>query len=368
MNVLIAGGGTAGHVSPALALGRRLAAHGDDVRFVGTATGLEASMIPAAGFPLSVIEARPFVRAISPRALAGPVAAIRSVAQCRPLVEAAEVIVGMGGYVSVPVGLAATRSRRPLVLHEQNAVPGLANRLLARRARLVALTFAGAGRMFARSVRTVVTGNPVRQEILRVREEGVDTRRRALIELDLDEKRRTIAVFGGSQGALHVNQAALDAIRRLRDRGDLQILFQTGPAHLDRVNHLLPAGDRLLVRPVGFLENIDLAYALADLAVARAGANTVTELAVCGVPAVLVPYPYATGRHQEANARALQRVGAARVLLDHAIDGESLASTIVGLIDDPDRLAGMTECALAWSRPDAADSLAALVRAAGGAP
>ena len=368
MNVLIAGGGTAGHVSPALALGRRLAAEGDAVRFVGTATGLEATLVPAAGFPLSLIEARPFVRAISPRALAGPVAAIRSVAQCRPLVESSEVIVGMGGYVSVPVGLAAIRSRRPLVLHEQNAVPGLANRLLARRARVVALTFAEAARMFVRSARTVVTGNPVRQEILRVREERVDLRRRALIDFDLDQRRRTIAVFGGSQGALHVNQAALDAVRRLGDRRDLQVLFQTGAAHLDRVRDLLPAGDRLLVRPVGFLENIELAYALADLAVARAGANTVAELAACGVPAILVPYPYATGRHQEANARALQRAGAARVMLDHSIDGESLASAILGLIDDPDRLARMSACALAWGRPDAADSLAGLVRTAGGAP
>jgi UDP-N-acetylglucosamine--N-acetylmuramyl-(pentapeptide) pyrophosphoryl-undecaprenol N-acetylglucosamine transferase len=367
MNVLIAGGGTAGHVSPAIALGRRLAADGHDVRFVGTATGPEASLVPAAGFGLTVVDARPFVRAISPRALVGPLTAVRSVAQSRPLVESAEVIVGMGGYVSVPVGLAAIRSRRPLVLHEQNAVPGVANRVLARRARAVALTFPDAAGMFARSVRTVVTGNPVREGILRVRDERDVIRKRAFAELDLDEKRRTVAVLGGSQGALHVNEATLDVVHRLQGRADLQVLFQTGPAHLDRVARLLPTDGRLLVRPVGFLASIELAYGLADLAVARAGANTVTELAVCGLPAILVPYPYATGRHQEANARALERVGAARVLLDHAIDGGSLASAILALVDDPERLARMSECALAWSRPDAADSLAALVRAAGGA-
>lgn len=365
MRVLIAGGGTAGHVSPALALGRQLAAGGDDVRFVGTATGLEARLVPAAGFSLALVEARPFVRAISPRALAAPVAAIRSIAQCRALVESADVTVGMGGYVSLPVGLAAIRSRRPLVLHEQNAVPGLANRVLARRARLVALSFVDAARRFPRSARSVVTGNPVREAILRVREDRAAIRKEAIAELDLDETRRTVAVFGGSQGALHVNEAMVDAVRRLGDRSDLQVLFQTGAAHLDHVARLLPSGGPLLIRPVGFLESMELAYALADLAVARAGANTVAELAVCGVPAILVPYPYATGRHQEANARALQRAGAARILLDDAIDGETLAAAITDLLEDPNRLARMSEAALTWARPDAAASLAALVRDAG---
>lgn len=366
MRVLIAGGGTAGHVFPALALAGELAAGGDDVRFAGTAAGQEATLVPAAGYPFAVVEARPFVRSISPKALDAPLSAIRSVRRCRPLVESADVVVGMGGYVSLPVGLAAIRSHRSLVLHEQNAVPGLANRMLARRAHRVALSFVDAARRFPRSARSVVTGNPVREEILRVREDRAAISKEAIAELELDEARRTLVVFGGSQGALHVNQATVDALRRLRDRSDLQVLFLTGPAHLERIAPLLPPGPGLLVRAIGFLPRMELAYAIADLVVARAGATTVAELAVCGVPSILVPYPYATGRHQEANARALQHAGAAQVLLDDEIDGEALAAAAASLIDEPARLARMSESALTWARPDAAASLAALVRDAGG--
>jgi UDP-N-acetylglucosamine--N-acetylmuramyl-(pentapeptide) pyrophosphoryl-undecaprenol N-acetylglucosamine transferase len=363
--VLIAGGGTAGHVFPALALARHLAEGGDEVRFAGTATGQEALLVPEAGFAFVPVEAKPFVRAVSVRALTAPVSAVRSIARCRPIVEAAEVVVGMGGYVSVPVALAALRARRPLVVHEQNAVPGLANRTLARPARTVALSFADAARMLPRSVATVVTGNPVRPDILAVPARRDTLRKEAFAELELDEARRTVVVFGGSQGALHVNRAIVEALAALADRSDLQVILLTGPAHLEAIQATLTSSGPLLVRPFGFLERMELAYAVADLVVARAGATTIAELAVCGVPSILVPYPYATGRHQEANARALQRAGAAEVVLDDAIGGQLFAARIGALLDDTARLRAMGECASAWSRPDAAEALAAVVRAAG---
>jgi UDP-N-acetylglucosamine--N-acetylmuramyl-(pentapeptide) pyrophosphoryl-undecaprenol N-acetylglucosamine transferase len=363
--VLIAGGGTAGHVFPALALARHLAEGGDEVRFAGTAIGQEARLVPGAGFPFVQVEARPLVRDLSVRALTGPVLTVRSVARCRPIVEAADVVVGMGGYVSVPVALAALRARRPLVVHEQNAVPGLANRALARPAHTVALSFADAARMLPRSVSSVVTGNPVRPEILAVPSQRDTLRKEALAELELDEARRTVVVFGGSQGALHVNRAIVDALAALTDRSDLQVVLLTGPAHLEGIRATLPSSRSLLVRPLGFLERMELAYAVADLVVARAGATTIAELAVCGIPSILVPYPYATGRHQEANAQALQRAGAADVVLDDAIGGRVFAERIGALLDDVARLRAMGECAAAWSRPDAAETLAAAVRAAG---
>lgn len=365
MNVLIAGGGTAGHVFPALALAARLVADGHDVRFAGTASGQEARLVPAAGYRFETVDARPLERRVSVRALTAPIAAVRSVGQVGPIAAEADVVVGMGGYVSVPVALAALRARRALVLHEQNAVPGLANRTLARTARTVALAFAEARRAFPRRTTTVVTGNPVREAILAVPTDREALAAEARRELDLEDGRRTLVVLGGSQGALHVNRAVVAALGRL-ERDDLQVVLLTGPAHVAATEASLPGATQVRVRVLGFLERMELAYAVADLVVARAGATTVAELAVCGLPAIVIPYPYATGRHQEANARALQRAGGATMLLDDELDGRVLAERIAWLLDDDDRRRAMAERSSSWGRPDAADALAEVVLAAGG--
>jgi UDP-N-acetylglucosamine--N-acetylmuramyl-(pentapeptide) pyrophosphoryl-undecaprenol N-acetylglucosamine transferase len=273
----------------------------------------------------------------------------------------------MGGYVSVPVGVAALRARRPLVLHEQNAVPGLANRALGRAARAIALSFAESARLFPRRARTVLTGNPVREEILAVAEDREGLAARAREVLDLDPARRTLMVFGGSQGALHLNRALVEALPRLV-ADDVQVLAIAGPAHADRVEAAIGPSSRVPVRVRGFLDRMDLAYAVADLVVARAGATTVAELAVCGVPSILVPYPYATGRHQEANARALARAGAATVLLDDELGGPVLAERVDALLADTEALEAMGERARAWARPDAAAALARATIDAAGRP
>jgi UDP-N-acetylglucosamine--N-acetylmuramyl-(pentapeptide) pyrophosphoryl-undecaprenol N-acetylglucosamine transferase len=364
MRVLLAGGGTAGHVFPAIALAREVVSMGHDVRFVGTSAGQEGGLVSGAGFEFVAVEARPFERRVSLRAVTAPIAAVRSVKACRPLVEAADVVVGMGGYVSVPVVLAALRSRRPVVLHEQNAVPGLANRAFARPARRVALAFAEARRALPRRARTVLTGNPVRAEILAVATDRERLAKEARTELELDEGKRTIVVFGGSQGALHVNRAFAEALR-VWDRSDLQVVLLTGPVHVEAVRASLPAGGTVTVRVQGFLERMELAYAVADAVVARAGATTIAEIAVSGLPSLLVPYPYATGRHQEANARALQRAGAATMVLDDELDGCVLADRIEWLLSDDHRLRSMGERARAWSKPDAANALARTVLAVG---
>ncbi len=368
VRVLIAGGGTAGHVFPAIALAQRLAeAHGADVRFVGTERGLESRLVLQAGFAFTAVEARPFVGKPSWQAVAAPAVAIRSVRQCRPLAEEADVVVGMGGYVSVPTILAAARTRSPVVLHEQNAVPGMANRTLARIARVVALSFAESVRQFARSIRgrTVVTGNPVRETVAAVRENREALRKEAWRDLGLEEGRRTIVVFGGSQGALHVNEAALGAVRILEGRGDLQVLLLTGPAHLDSVERRLPRGRGILVRALAFLDRMDLALAAADLVVARSGATTIAEVTCCRLPSVLIPYPHHRDRQQELNARAVQRAGGASLLLDEDMTPRALADRILWLVDDEGRLREMAEHAAAWARPDAAEALAKVVQEAG---
>jgi UDP-N-acetylglucosamine--N-acetylmuramyl-(pentapeptide) pyrophosphoryl-undecaprenol N-acetylglucosamine transferase len=366
VRVLIAGGGTAGHVFPALAVATRLAdGHGAEVRFAGTRAGQEARLVPAAGFPFAVVEARPFVRTLTPRAVAAPIRAMRSVSRCRPLATWADVVVGMGGYVAVPVVLAAARSRRPVVLHEQNAVPGLANRALSRLARTVAISFPETARLLPRRARTVLTGNPVRDRIVAVPGDRGALAAEARSELGLEPGRATVVIFGGSLGALHVDRAAVDASSALRERADLQVLLLTGAAHIDEVNRRLPRDRVLHVRALPFLDRMELAYAAADLIVARAGATTVAEITVCGLPSILIPYPYATARHQEANARALQRAGAATIIMDDALTGHVLAARIADLVSSPARLSTMAERAVRLGRADAADALAkAVVEAA----
>jgi UDP-N-acetylglucosamine--N-acetylmuramyl-(pentapeptide) pyrophosphoryl-undecaprenol N-acetylglucosamine transferase len=378
VRVVVGTGGTAGHVFPALAAAESLRDRlGAEVEFLGRAEGLEARLVPEAGFPMRTVEALPFARKLSLTTLRAPLAALRAARRCGPAVRGADAVLGMGGYVSVPVSLAARRERVPLVLHEQNAIPGLANRVASRWARVVALSFPGSADRFPRKARTVVTGNPVRASVLRVREEWDSLRAEGLRRLELDPERRTVVAFGGSQGARRLNRATVEACRLLADRGDLQVVLLTGHAHHAEATEelaaegLAPAGHTeersLLVRARAFLDGMELAYAAADLVVCRAGATTVAEVTACALPAVMVPYPYATARHQDANAEAVVRSGGAVAIGDGELDGRVLAERIRELIDDRDRLATMARGSAAFGRPGAADALADLTAEIAGA-
>lgn len=360
MRVVIAGGGTAGHVSPSIAVADRLRAGGVDVEFVGSPTGQEASLVPAAGYRFHAVAARPFRREVSARSLAAPFVALRSVAACRPVVRGADVVVGMGGYASIPAVLAARTASVPAMIHEQNAVPGLANRILAHVAVAAAVSFEATRRSFPGDVRVVVTGTPVRRRILEVPERRAELRAEAIGSLGLEAGRTTVLVTGGSLGALHLDRAVAGALPLLSGRSDLQLLVLTGPEHEAVVAGAAERPMELLVRTMPFLDRMDLALAIADLAVSRAGANTIHELALCGVPSILVPYPHATGRHQEANARELEAHGAAEVYLDRDLTPEGLARRIVALAGDERRRATMAEKATGWAKPDADRRVAAL--------
>jgi UDP-N-acetylglucosamine--N-acetylmuramyl-(pentapeptide) pyrophosphoryl-undecaprenol N-acetylglucosamine transferase len=362
MRVTITGGGTGGHVFNALALASRLREeHDAEVEFIGSARGQEALLIPAAGYPFHAIRAEKMVRETSLRTLRAPFVALRAVGRCRRWVADRDVVVGMGGYVSAPAVLAARRAGVPVVLHEQNAVPGLANRLLARGAAAMGLTFADAAVRLPRRLRTVVTGNPVREAIRAVPGARASLAFEAMEAFDLDPSRRTVLVFGGSQGALHLNQAVAGAVDVLEGAADLQLLVGTGPGHLEILRSAVEADHPLRVRALAFIERMDLAYSAADLAVSRAGANNIAELTVCGVPAILVPYPHAAEDHQEANARELVRVGAADLLHDEVLTPQVLAERIGSALADAQRLARMSAAALSWAKPDADRRLASLI-------
>ncbi len=365
MKVVIAGGGTAGHVFPAVALADRLVAdHEAAVEFIGSSTGQESTLVPAAGYVLHGIAAAPLRREVSLASAKAPFVAVGSIRACRPFLGDADVVVGMGGYASVPAVLAARRTHVPVVLHEQNAVPGLANRLLARTARSVGVSFADAAARFSKRVPVAVTGNPVRAQVRAVPSTRETLAAEAWDALDLDPDRTTVVVFGGSQGALHVDQTVAAALEGLADRSDLQLLVLAGREKLDVVEHAAARPMALRVRAIAYLERMELAYAVADLAVARAGATSIAEMSVCGVPSILIPYPHATEDHQTANARELVRAGAADLYPDADLSPEGLVRRILDLVDDDARRTEMGRRAAAWSTPDADERLAALVREA----
>ncbi|MDQ4097101.1 MAG: undecaprenyldiphospho-muramoylpentapeptide beta-N-acetylglucosaminyltransferase [Actinomycetota bacterium] len=359
---VIAGGGTAGHVLPGLAIGRALVARGHppaSLHFVGSERGIDGRLVPEAGFPLTVLPGRGIQRRLT-TANVGAVwgltqamgRAFRLLRRLRP-----RVVVALGGYASVPCALAAAGLRVPIVVQEQNAVPGAANRIVARFARASAVSFPGTPLPRAR-----LTGNPVREEVRAVDRSPV-ARKEAREELGLPLDRILVGVFGGSLGALRLNRAVLEALPGWSGRTDLAVYHVVGERDWQLVTSSQPAVSQLDYRPVRYEQRMPLLLAAADLLVCRAGATTVAELTTAGVPSVLVPLPGAPGDHQTANARVLAKAGAAVLVPDGALDGARLAAEVDTLVGAPERLEEMSKAASLLARPDAADRVAALVEA-----
>jgi UDP-N-acetylglucosamine--N-acetylmuramyl-(pentapeptide) pyrophosphoryl-undecaprenol N-acetylglucosamine transferase len=362
VNVVIAAGGTGGHIFPALSLADTLVRdHAAQVRFIGSRDGQEATRIPAAGYRFDAVPAAPFVREISMRAAKAPLIVARSVFACASLVRGADVAVGLGGYVSVAPLLAARRAHVPIVLHNPDAVLGLANRLLARSAAAIAIAFDDARGRIRGDARVETIGYPVRQAILDVADHRGELVAEAAAVLGIDPARRTVLVTGGSQGALHLDQVVAAALPVFAGRADLQLLVLTGPGREAELTGAAERAGAARVVVLPFLDRMELGYAAADLVVSRAGATTLAELAVCGLPSVLVPYPHATENHQDANARELARIGAAMVVPDAELTPSVFVRSVVELMDDPGRLASMGARARGWAKPDAADRFASLV-------
>lgn len=370
LSFAIAGGGTGGHVTPALALGEAIRAHDPEHRvlFIGSKRGLEARLVPEAGFALEALGSRQ----VMGRGLAGRVwgalsigiaslRALRVLGRFQP-----DLVISVGGYAAMPAGLAAVARRIPLVLVEPNAVPGRVNRMLARFAVRVYVGFEAAGQ------RLDPDWDPQSGETGRVHCPGIPLRR-ALVDAFADAPARRhpappfrLLVFGGSQGARQINEAVMDALPRLAHLA-LEIVHQTGEADRDRVaDAYAREGVEALV--LAFEPDMKSRYQWADLALCRSGALTVAELALAGLPALLVPYPYAADDHQAANASELERAGAARRLDAHDLDGTAVAEAIGELVRSPDRLEAMARTAKGLGRPRAAaDIVADCVALCGGA-
>ena len=354
--VLIAGGGTGGHLMPALHLAHELAGRGAAVMLVGGLRGRDGEVLERAWRPYRLIPApllerrRWWANATLPvrlgRALVAARAAVR---EFRP-----QVVVGTGGYVSVPVGLAARAGRVPLVLQEQNRHPGVATRLLARWAEAVCVGFAEAAR-FLPEGRVVVTGNPIAPP----RPTPSDFAER------FDTGHPTVGVFGGSQGARAINEAVLDVWGARPDDAP-NLVWQTGQLDEARVRSAAGWPRRVVIRE--FFTPMTAVYPLLDLIVCRAGAMTLAEITAWGIPSILVPYPWATADHQMANARALEAAGAAVTIAETELVSERLAAEIDHLLGDPARREAMAGAARRLGRPDAAARVADRVLAAAGQP
>ena len=361
---LIVGGGTAGHTLPGIAIGRALVARGHDaatIHFVGSERGSEVRLVPDAGFTLTALPGRGIQRRLTMANVGALVGLARAFGRALSLVRhrRPSVVVALGGYASVACALAAVLFRIPIVVAEQNAVPGAANRLVARFARAAAVSFPGTD-----LPRAVVTGNPVRPEIL-----AVDRKRdlaAARARLELPAERVVVLAFGGSLGARRINQAVTGLVERWVDRADLAVHHVVGERDWDDPSARGEERDGtsgILYRPVRYEDDMPTILAAADLVVARAGATTVAEIAVLGLPSVLVPLPIATADHQTANARSLVDLDAARLVPDAELDVDRLEQELGPLVTDTAVRTAMGAAAEALGRPDAADRVADLVEA-----
>lgn len=348
---LLAGGGTAGHVNPLLAVADRIMERESDavISVLGTSEGLEARLVPQRGYELVVVPRLPFPRRPNRAALLFPREFSRSVALIRSIIRdrGIDVVVGFGGYVSAPAYVAAKREKVPLAVHEANAKPGIANRLGSRLSRYVGVAFRGTRLPHARFV-----GMPLRREIERLDRRAVRTE--ALAFFGLDTRRPTLLVTGGSQGARHLNETVLEAAALIIGAG-WQILHIAGDRFESREIEL--AHYHLLA----YCDRMDLAFAATDLALARAGSATVSELTALAVPAVYVPLAFGNGE-QRLNAGEAVRSGAARVVENARFTPEWIANELVPLLEDRARLADMSARAVSIGVLDGADRTVELVR------
>lgn len=368
--VFLTGGGTAGHVNPALATAEALVRLRPDVgvSFVGTPDRLEGRLVPEAGWPFHAVPSAPLGRPLSLANLAVPFVVGRAALQVRSLLRRSGAVAAcvFGGYTSGPLAAGARLAGVPLVLHEQNAVPGRANRLAAHLATAVGVAVEAAAPRFAAAERVEWTGNPVRGALSTADLPAL--RAEAQRTFGLDPSRRTLLVFGGSLGARRLNDAVLDAVDCWAAPERLQVLHAAGAGDHPRVAAAWAAADRRGLHTVclPYLDRMDLAYAAADVVVCRAGASTVAELALAGRPAVLVPYPHAAADEQTANARALVDAGAGVMVADLALDGRELVATVEALLHDEAALDRMGQAAALTAVPDAATRVARLILAAAG--
>lgn len=353
MRVLIAAGGTGGHIYPGIAVAREILRRdpGSEIRFVGTARGLEGKLVPKAGFELSLIESAGLKNVGAVARIRGLLILPRSLLEARTLIRQyqPDVVIGAGGYVSGPVLLTAALMRVPTLIMDSNALPGFTNRRLARFVDKAAVSFDEALSFFPR--KGVVTGNPVRREFFEIPERVRDPRQFSIL------------IFGGSQGARAINEGMIAALPDLEElRSVLRITHQTGEADFERVRQsYLDQGWGEQANVTKYIDDMVAAFSKVDLVICRAGATTTAELIAAGKAALMIPFPLAADDHQRKNAEALEAGGAAKMILQKDLTGERLARELKSLVNEPERITAMEQAARKLAKGDAAAAVVDLI-------
>lgn len=354
MKILISGGGTGGHLYPALAVAESLKRMqpSTEILFVGANRGLEAKEVPQAGFDFKGLDSVGFPKRPSFQSLRAAWSLGRAILSARAaLLEfQPDVVFSTGGYASAPIVTAARWLKTPIVLQEQNSIPGRTNRIASRMASEVHLAYSSARVHFPKRSHLRLTGNPLREQVL------AGSRGRALRQFRLEDDRHTILVLGGSQGAHSINEAVVHALEHFDNRDDVQFLIQSGARdHEWVVEHCRARNVKTWVRR--FIPNMGDAYELADMVICRAGAMTLAEVSACGIPAIVVPYPHAMEDHQRHNAEQLADADAAIIVADSELDPAALAARIDELLAEPMRLREMSANILSLARPNATEMI-----------
>jgi len=354
--IIISGGGTGGHIFPAVAIADALRQRLDDpdILFIGAKGRMEMEKVPAAGYPIKGLWISGLQRRLTLKNLSFPFKLISSILNARRIMRSfkPDVAIGTGGYASGPMLRVASRKGIPSLIQEQNSFPGITNRLLSKTVDRICVAFEGMDKYFPAS-KITITGNPVRKDI--IEKEG--KRQDAMEFFGLKEERKTILVIGGSQGARSVNRALAGQMKDII-KDDVQIIWQCGKAfHPEAIDIVSRLDSEETVKVHDFIYRMDLAYAAADLVISRAGAIAISELCIVGNPIILVPLPGAAEDHQTKNAQALAEKDAAVLLPDNELDSK-LTSTLKGLIEDDEKQKTMKSNILHFARPDATEKIA----------
>ncbi|OLN22863.1 undecaprenyldiphospho-muramoylpentapeptide beta-N-acetylglucosaminyltransferase [Domibacillus antri] len=354
MKIVVSGGGTGGHIYPALALIRMIKLKHPETSFlyIGTEKGLESKLVTREDIPFRSIDITGFRRAVSFENVKTIMRFLKGVNECKKILKEfkPDVVIGTGGYVCGPVVYAAAKLGIPSIVHEQNSVPGLTNKFLSNHVNRIAVCFEEAKAYFP-AEKTVLTGNPRASEVIEADGSGV------LETFGLRGGRKTVLIFGGSRGAKPINDAVTGALNDFAGR-DYQVLYVTGDVHYDKVSSILEsAGKPVNVSVMPFIHNMPEVLAASDLVVARSGATTLAELTALGIPSILVPSPYVTNNHQEKNARTLTDRGAAVMLLESKLSSESLVRELDSILMDDSLLIKMKTEAERLGIRDAAERL-----------
>lgn len=356
MRVILSGGGTGGHIYPAVSIAKEIKRQyqNAEILFIGTEKGLESSIVPQEGFRLLTIKVRGFERKLSFGNIAAVKESFVSLFRVSKVIREfkPDIVIGTGGYVCGSVLLSAVLMNIPTMIHEQNAFPGVTNKILARLVDIVALNFSEAKKYFPKSDKVIVTGNPIRGNMLCVsREEG-------LKEFGFSKELPVVFVVGGSRGAKKLNESVLLLAKQCVAKKSFQMLHMTGETQYDNIMKQYGidgiATDTGYLKVMPYLHNMPHALAASDIIISRCGASTLSEITALGKPSILIPYPYATANHQEYNARALEKNGAAVVILERDLSAGILCSEVIDMLNKPEKANFMRMKSKEMGRTDAA--------------